>query len=267
MQNDRRVSRTSDAGLIQSVDRAVRLLEAVAANPHPSAVNDLADSTGLNRSTAWRLLATLEHHGLVERDGISQRYAIGYHLVRLAAAKTDHTVLIRSARTTLERLASTFGETVNLSIATAASVVCIDQAEAELLVSVNWTNRSLPLYCTSNGKLALAALSPRDLEQYLADTPLVALAQHTIVDPGLLREEIARTAERGYGLTVDELEDGLHGISASIPGDGGPLGFVSISGPAFRLPEQSLHGISRALIAAGAEIAARYPATAPALAL
>ena len=62
---------------MQAVDRAVALLKAVAAG-EPATAPELAAACGLNRSTAWRLLATLEHHGLVERDPVTQRYALGH---------------------------------------------------------------------------------------------------------------------------------------------------------------------------------------------
>ena len=81
---------------IQSVDRAVDLLEAVAAAGEPETAPALADRCRLNRSTAWRLLATLEHHGLVERDPASNRYSLGFALVRLAAA-AGHEPLVRLA--------------------------------------------------------------------------------------------------------------------------------------------------------------------------
>jgi len=71
---------------IQSIDRAAELLEAIARAPEPETAPELADACGLNRSTAWRILATLEHHGLVERDPDSNRYSLGFAVLRLAAA-------------------------------------------------------------------------------------------------------------------------------------------------------------------------------------
>jgi DNA-binding IclR family transcriptional regulator len=221
-------------------------------------VAELADDCGLNRSTAWRLLVTLEHHGLVERDGVSQRYAIGYGLVRLAAGKTDHAILIRTARPVLERIASDTHETVNLSLATATgTVVCIDQVDAVPLVSVNWLDRPLPWHCTSAGKLHLAYLAPAEVDAYLARTPLDAKTPRTLTDPEKLRADLARARKRGYSLMLEELEAGLHAVSAGIVSHGGPVAIVSVSGPAFRLPVTVLHRIGRTLASAGAEIAHR----------
>ena len=87
---------------IQSIDRAVELLEAIAAAPEPQTAPALADRAGLNRSTAWRILATLEHHGLVERDPAGNRYGLGFALLRLAAA-AGHEPLVRLAHPIVRR--------------------------------------------------------------------------------------------------------------------------------------------------------------------
>src|SRR3954451_24070358 len=101
---------------IQSIDRAVELLEAIAGAPEPETAPALADACGLNRSTAWRILATLEHHGLVERDPDTSRYRLGGGVLRLAAAGRQEP-LVRLAHPILRRLADATGETVNLAVA------------------------------------------------------------------------------------------------------------------------------------------------------
>lgn len=248
--------RTTDRRLIQSVDRAAILLRAIANGHDPLSVVELAAEAGLNRSTTWRLLATLEHHGLVERDEVTQRYAIGYGLVRLAAAKTDHAILIRMARSVLERIARDTQETVNLSVATSAgTVVCINQLDAVPLVGVNWLDRPLPWHCTAAGKLHLAYLPGDEVEAYLSRTPLQRLTPRTITDPVRLREELRRTRKRGYSLLLEELEPGLNGVSAGILVDGSPVAIISVSGPAFRLPATVMRPIGKQLVDAGSEIA------------
>ena len=72
---------------IQSVDRAAILIKAIADSRQPPTVVELAAACGLNRSTAWRLLATLDAHGLIERDPVSQRYSLGYAFLRIAAGR------------------------------------------------------------------------------------------------------------------------------------------------------------------------------------
>src|ERR1051325_8236450 len=88
---------------IQSVDRAAALLKAIADSPHPPTVIELASARRLNRSTTWRVLATLDAHGLIERDDVSQRYSLGYAFLRMAAG-ADIDPLVRRARPVLARL-------------------------------------------------------------------------------------------------------------------------------------------------------------------
>lgn len=250
--------RTSHRRLIQSVDRSVQLLNALSLSRHPRSVAELAAACHLNRSTAWRLLSTLEYHGLVERDGVSQRYAIGYALVRMAAGKTDHSILIRTARPVLERIAADTGETVNLSIATpAGTVVCIDQVDAAPLVGVNWLDRPLPWHCTSSGKLHLAFLPAPELEAYLAQGPFQPMTPQTITDPDLLRSEITETRRRRYSLLLDELEPGLNAVSAGVFVAERSVAVLSVSGPSFRLTETVLHGVGRGLVLEGRRIGAQ----------
>ena len=197
-------ARRSDRRLIQSVDRSIELLDFLARSRHPLSVAELAAACEVNCSTAWRLLLMLEHHGLVERDGVSQRYALGYALVRMAAGKTDHAILIRTARPALERVAAATGETVNLSVATSAGmVVCIDQVDGVTLVGVNWLDRPLPWHCTSAGKLHLALLPPTEPEAYLAQGPFQGMTPQTITDPARLRVDLELTRQRGYSIVLD----------------------------------------------------------------
>src|SRR5258708_37431428 len=100
---------------IQSVDRAAALLKAVANSPRPLTVVELAAQGGLNRSTAWRLLATLDSQGLVERDPRTQRFSVGYAIFQIAAAG-DYDALVRRAHPVLERLANDTRETANLAL-------------------------------------------------------------------------------------------------------------------------------------------------------
>src|SRR5919199_4329771 len=95
---------------VQSVARAAELLKALGAAGGEASVFELADRCGLNRSTAWRILATLEAEGLVERDPATGRYAAGYALVALGAG-AGHEALVRRAHPHLRALADACAET------------------------------------------------------------------------------------------------------------------------------------------------------------
>ena len=144
-------------GRVQSIDRAAELLAAIAAAPGAEAAPALADRCGLNRSTAWRILATLEHHGLVERDPDSNRYRLGFAVLRLAAA-AGHEPLVRLAHPVLLELAEATGETANLAVARRLELVYADQVQARHVMAPDWMGHAVPLHATSTGKAFLAAL-------------------------------------------------------------------------------------------------------------
>lgn len=249
MQPDRR----HDLAPIQSVDRAIRLLKAIADSPRPLPLPAAARTAGVNPGTAWRLLATLEHHGLLARNGSG--YAVGYSAVRIAAA-ADETTLKNAARPLLERLVEETGEAVSLSVPRQDSIVSIDHLAAPRIVSAGWVGEQLPLHCTSNGKLLLAWLPEDQLAAFLR-RPLTALTPATITDPQGLYEELLEVRDREYGIEVEEFEVGLHAVSAAArDARGKPLAILSVSGPAYRMPRGQLHEIGALLLAAAAQLEA-----------
>jgi ribosomal protein S25 len=133
---------------IQAVDRAVALLKSVAASATPPTVLELARECGINRSTAWRLLRTLEHHGLVDRDPITQRYTVGYGAISVAATVTDD-ALVRRVRPLLSKLAAVTGESATLAVAKRFTLVYVDQVDPPNVMVPNWLDRPLPLHATS----------------------------------------------------------------------------------------------------------------------
>ena len=238
------------AKTIQSVDRAAALIKAIADSPHNPTVNELATACGLNRSTTWRLLATLDSHGLIERDPISQRYSLGYAFLRIAAG-ADVDPLVRRGRPVLEQLARETGEATNLAVARRFSLVYVDQVDPPHVMAPNWYGRTVPLHATSTGKAYLAFLAeeeqeavlPRRLERYTATT---------ITERRRLGDELSAVRRNGYAICIGELEESLFGASAPVLSEQGrPLAIVSVWGTEHRLPRERLAEVGlRALDAA-----------------
>ncbi len=222
---------------IQSIDRAAELLAAIAAAPEPETAPALADRCGLNRSTAWRILATLEHHGLVERDPASNRYSLGFAVVALAAA-AGHEPLVRRAHPVMRRLAEATGETVNLAVARRLELVYADQVQAPHVMAPNWLGHAVPLHATSTGKAFLAALPADELDALLRPG-LERFTDSTITEPDALRAELAHVRSRGFAVSHGELEPALWGVSAvARDAAGRPAAVVSIWGSDARVRER-----------------------------
>jgi DNA-binding IclR family transcriptional regulator len=235
---------TGGSQRIQSVDRAVALLKAVADSTTPPTVLELAHECGINRSTAWRLLRTLEYHGLVDRDAITQRYNMGYGAISIASAVTDD-ALVRRVRPLLEALAVRTGESVTLAVAKRFNLTYVDQVDPPNAIMPSWLGKPLPLHATSGGKVFLAwlpseeraAILPRELQRY---------TDRTITDREELDRELETVRRTGYAVCMKEYEEFSSGASAAVLSSRQyPIAVINIWGPAPRNPVKRLHEIGR----------------------
>lgn len=240
---------------VQSVDRAMALLRAVAKASGPSStVARLAEECGLNRGTAWRILTTLEANGAATCDRGTGRWAIGLAVVELAAA-TGVEGLIAAAHGVLERLSRQTGETADLAVVRAEGLTYVDEVAPVQVVAAKWLGRSVPLHATSTGKALLAFLTDAEVDRLLP-RELAAHSATTITDRAALLDELTLTRERGYGTCLGELESSLFGVSApALDRDGRPLAIVSIWGPSQRVTEDRLPALGKLAAAAAMEIA------------
>lgn len=227
--------RDETGGSLQSVNRALTALELVA-DAGELGVSELGRQLGVHKATASRLAAVLAERGLLERDPVTERYRIGFGLVRLAGAAMSGLDLVRLARPILETLAERVREASNLGVRSGDDVVYIDQiAGSRSIVTVSWVGRRTPMHCTSNGKVLLAFAEERERERVLGGA-LETYTSHTITDPAALRAELESIRRRGYGQAVEELEDGLNAVAAPVrQADGRAIAALGVSGPAFRM--------------------------------
>ena len=239
---------------VQSVARAAELLKALGAHGGPATVFELADRCGLNRSTAWRILATLEDEGLVERDPATGRYEIGYALVALGAA-AGHDPLIRRAHPALRALAEACLETASLAVPRGMQLVYVDQVQAPHVMAADWLGRATPLHATSTGKALLAWLSEDDIGAALPGR-LERFTDTTITTRPVLRTELAQVRARGYAISRGELEPALWGVSAPVLDGGRPVAVVSVWGVESRIRARGLDALGARTLAAADEIAA-----------
>ncbi len=224
-----------DGGNLQSVRRALRALELIA-EAGELGVSELGRRLDVHKATASRLIATLSERGIVERDPVTEKYRLGFGLIRLAGAAMAGLDLVRTARPVLEELAERTRETVNLGVLSGDGVVYIDQVTGtRSIVAVSWVGRRTPLHCTSNGKVLLAHLDDVERNQLLGGA-LERATPNTLTDPSKLRVQLEEIRIRGYAQTMEELEEGLNAVSAPVRrADGEVVAALSVSGPAFRM--------------------------------
>jgi IclR family transcriptional regulator, acetate operon repressor len=241
------------APAVQSVGRAIRILELVAEHPGQLGITELGRRLGVHKATALRLVATLVDAGLLERTPGADQYRLGFGLVRLATTALADLDLVRLTRPVLERLAEETQETVNLAVLDGFEVVNVDQvAGRHAVLNVNWVGRRTPLHCTSNGKVLLAHLPEDRWDRALAG-PLERRTPRTITDPEILRAQLREARARGYAYTVEELEMGLNAVAAPVGGPGTMMAAISVAGPAYRVTPERIPDLAGAVTRAGAE--------------
>lgn len=244
--------------LIQSVRRAAALLKVFDNGPTELSVSELSRKTRLHKSTASRLLATMEREGLLERVPGTEKYRLGFMLVRLAGQVTHFGDIRAAALPLLLELAERARETAILAVRDGDQVMNVEQAHGPHLVrDANWVGRRTPLTCVANGK-ALLAFQPADEIERILARPLPRFTDRTIVDPARLRADLALTRERGYALAIGEIEEGLYGVAAPVrDAQGAVLAAVSISGPAYRVTPDRLPKLGALAIDAAARLSNR----------
>jgi DNA-binding IclR family transcriptional regulator len=225
--------------LNQSVQKAISILRATAAHGDGASVSALARAAGLPRATALRMIQTMENEGLLLRVPQADRVLLGPELVRLAREVDTGTLLREVARPRLGELCAAVRETVTLSVlAPDGGLDLVHQVDGpQHLVPRSWVGQRFPLHVSSSGKVLLSSYDDERLERFLRD-PLARLSPSTITSPRALRRELEQVRSRGYAATVDEMEEGLAGVSVGVMDESGALtGTINVSGLAQRFDE------------------------------
>ncbi|MFS8101809.1 IclR family transcriptional regulator [Lentzea alba] len=250
------MSNSDSAAQVQSVDRAISVLELLAQGE--AGITEIAGELGVHKSTVSRLVSVLEARGLVEQLGERGKYAIGFGVVRLAGAATGRMDLTKLGQPVCQTLADSFGETVNIAVHDAGVAINITQARGSAAVSaVNWIGQRTPLHATSSGKVLLAYL-PLDERTRLVSLPLDSYTENTVVDASKLLSELEEVAAQGFAACFEELELGLHAVAVPVRGHRGEVvAAMSASGPSYRLSRERVQQIVPAMSAAAADLSAQ----------
>ena len=242
---------------VRSVERAVAILDLLAQGGWRTGA-EVARELRVHRSTALRLLGTLEKHALVERDLRTARYRLGRRLPQLASVVTGEFDLRYIANPVCEHLAAQTGETATFELLIGDDIVPIEQVTASTsLVSINWLGRRYPVHCTASGKVFLA-FAPEAVRERLLAQPLERLTPHTITDRSALEAELEEARQSGVAHTHEELEVGVDAIAAPVHGpDGEVVAAVDVSGPSHRLQAGARPELERLTREAAADLSRR----------
>ncbi len=245
----------SSAGTMQSLDRALGVLSAVARFER-AALSDLAREIDVPTATTHRILTTLQKHGYVTFDDERQEWMIGIEAYRTGASFLRRNSVLEIGRPILRRLMQDSGETANLAVPDGAEVVFVGQVETSNPIRAFFPpGARTPMYASGTGKAILAAMKEASLQKVLRGTELTAFTQHTQVPEPQLLLDLAKTRRRGWSLDREERYEGMSCIGAAIYNDRGePCAGISVSGPSVRFDETRAPELADLVTKAAAEI-------------
>jgi DNA-binding IclR family transcriptional regulator len=258
--NDPDMDKDADAqaGGVQSVDRALQILE-ILAREGDAGVSEIAEEMGIHKSTVSRLVGSLVGRELVRQNSERGKYQLGFGILRLASSIPGRLSVVHEAREVLEGLAAAYKETVNLAVLRSNYAVNVDQAMGPLtLATYDWVGSLTPLHATSSGKVLLASLTADERDAILKRTGLPARTPRTITSRSVLEKQLLDVARDGYAVVHEEFEIGLTAVAVPVYNHlGNVIAAVSISGPTFRFAPEEQPGLIDGLRTAGLTISTK----------
>src|SRR5438477_4598716 len=240
-------ARESKSAPVGVVTKVLHILETLHDAPQGLQLKDVAQQTAINKSTAYRFLAHLEHEGYVFRDA-NGAYAIGVRLARLASGVSYQTTLRKLSRPILQQLWKATGETVNLAVMDGREVLYLDVMESShtfRLVSQVGLRR--PVYCTALGKVMLAFVPEEEQQYFFEGMTFERFTPHTLKGAAQLRKEFASIRQRGYSIDNEEAYLGSRCIGAPIFESSGKIAAaLSVSGPTTRVTREKITAFAAA---------------------
>lgn len=195
--------------------KGLSVIEAFTADKPRQSIAEVSVASGLDRATTRRCLLTLAHLGYTDYDG--KYFTLTPRILRLGTACLATMPLPQLVQPLLDDLSDRLGESSSVSILDGAEIVYVARAAQRKVMSIGLMPGSrLPAYCTSMGRVLLAALPPEDAKDRLERLPLIARTRFTRTDVDAIMSEIAAVRNQGYCLIDQEVEIGLRSIAVPL---------------------------------------------------
>ncbi|KUO53357.1 MAG: hypothetical protein APF76_08945 [Desulfitibacter sp. BRH_c19] len=222
---------------INSVAKALSVLEIVGISEKELTLTEIAKNLDMHKSTAFRLLSTLESRGFISKETSTGKYTLGLKILRLAGELLDNIDIRKIARPILEKLVEDCNETVHLVVMESNNIIYIDKVEGcntiRLYSRIGMHGFA---HSTSAGKVLLAFLPERKIKNLILETELPKKTPKTIVDYETLMEHLEVVRKQGYAIDDIENEDGVRCVAAPVRNHlGQVVAAVSIAGPCDRI--------------------------------
>lgn len=252
-------SRNQGVG-VQSLGRAFAILEVVAQNRAGIGLAELSRCVGLHNSTTFHLAKTLVALGYMRQDPDGKKYRVGRPLFALAASALDEIEMVNLATPELQALSRKTEQSSHFCLRMDDAVVVV--ARTGGTSAFQMTERVgvvRPAHCTALGKVILAAMQPSELRHFIERNPLKPSTKKSITDPAVLMRELETVRRTGIGYDNGEFNLEVRCAAAAVCDfTGNVVGAVGISGPIWRLTDQSIQAHAKAVVAVAAKLSAEF---------
>lgn len=244
--------------MIQSVDRAIQILE-ILEREKLCGVTEIGHQLDINKSTAFRLLATLEAKGFVEKDSLTSKYRLGLGLLRYGNGVLQELEVTKIAKPVLEGLVHSTGESAHLCVLAKDKAVFIQQVRSSGRIHVSaQIGSEEPIYCSAVGKSMAAHLPEEQLEEIIENLQFHSFTPRTITSKEVLLNQLERVRQVGYAVDDEEVYTGVRCVAAPIWNHLGTIeASIGVSGPANRIRLSNIEEYACAVKEAAGEISYR----------
>ena len=200
---------------VLSLARGLLVIESFEGHNEGRSIVEISGSTGLSRASIRRILLTLELLGYVERS--RQVYRLKTQVLRLGFSYLSSSSVVEAARPVLERITEQLHESSSMSMLDGGEIMYVARSTASRVLAAGLSVGSrLPAYCTSMGRVLLAALADAELDAYLRTLKPKAYTAKTITRIPQLKKAILKVRKDGYAIVDEELETGLRSIAVPV---------------------------------------------------
>ena len=226
---------------VKSLYKAVKLLDFFNVNHPERGISELAELSGMLKSSVYNIMSTYEECGIIEKNPKTSQYRLGLKILALSNVISQYDVFREIIRPYMEELSEQTGETVFLATPYGNNIIYREAAFPNHSISVRAIKGVVaPMYCTSLGKAILSCMDAEHTEQVIAEG-MEPFTPYTITDPQSFRDEVEKIRRQGYSIDNMEHEYGIKCVGVPLKnGNGQVIGAISLSGPSLRFNDEQI---------------------------
>lgn len=243
---------------VQSIDRAIAILECFNEENKELRLSDISERLGLNKSTVHGIISTLKYHGFISQDDETQKYRLGIRFIRFGDLVVNSLNIRNVAMPVIVEVCNKIEETVHVAMLDGTDVVWIEKKECNKSIKTSTTiGARLPAYTTADGKIIISYQNKDKIKTYIPKR-IPQHTKNTITNKADFIKKLEEMKQKGYAIDNEEFVEGIKCVAAPIFDHDGKVRFsLSTTGPAFRMKDDKIKELIVIIKEAANEISRR----------